>query len=292
MSESSRRFDVQRMEGGRIVPTRDAVAVEEPLEIRIGKVSVLVTMRTPGNDAELAAGFLFTEGVIGAHADIEDLAHCDEPGKPEARGNILVATLANTARIDLDGLKRNFYATSSCGICGKASIEQVRRRAVRCGTDSQSVNPNWRIDEAIIQRLIPAMRRGQCVFAETGGLHAAALFDQSGSLLCVREDIGRHNAVDKVIGWALLDDRLPLPNVILCASGRASFEIVQKAVAAGIGVVAAVSASSSLAIELARDAGITLLGFVRDGGFVVYSEALRPVAAEQEIGQPGARGEP
>jgi FdhD protein len=268
MIESTRQFDVHRVKDGRVLRSTDTVVVEEPLEIRIGKVSVVVTMRTPGQDAELAAGFLFSEGVIASHADIDELVHCDEPGEPESRGNVIVATFAPTVQVDLERLKRNFYATSSCGICGKSSIEQVRRQApALCG--------DFKIDASLIPSMVPAMRRAQGVFDETGGLHAAAVFDLAGAPLRVREDVSRHNAVDKVLGWALLDDRLPLHQAMLCVSGRASFEIVQKALAAGIGAVAAVSAASSLAIELAREAGMTLLGFVRDRRYVVYCGADR-----------------
>jgi FdhD protein len=245
----------------------DFVVVEEPLEIRIGKVSVVVTMRTPGHDAELAAGFLLGEGVVSSGAEIEELSHCDDPGRPESRGNILVARLAPSATVDLDRLRRNFYATSSCGICGKASIEQVRQRC----RPARAQGPRQPVEASVLGGLPDRLLAAQGVFSRTGGLHAAGLFDSRGNLLCAREDVGRHNAVDKAVGWMVLQGRPEGEAAILLVSGRASFEIVQKALAAGIGVVAAVSAASSLAVDLARESGMTLVGFLRAGRWVVYT---------------------
>ena len=264
MPEPTRRVEITRCKPPAALPAHDTVVVEEPLEIRIGKVSVVVTMRTPGHDEELAAGFLFTERVIYSAADIDQLAPCNEIEKPEARGNILVATLAATASVDLDKLKRNFYATSSCGICGKASIDQV------CTTVAPTQS-DLKIPAATLLALPGQMRTHQRLFAETGGLHAAALFDDSGRLLCLREDVSRHNAVDKLVGWAVLDHRLPLDRTVLLVSGRASFEIVQKSQAASIPILAAVSAPSSLAIDLATRGNQTLIGFLRGDSFVSYA---------------------
>ncbi len=267
MSESTRRIKVVRAERDGMRAVGDVVAVEEPLEIRIGTTPISVTMRTPGHDAELAAGFLLTENVIACAADLEEVAHAEEQPHGEA-GNVIVATLTGNARADLARLKRNFFATSSCGICGKASLEQVRQFAAPyAGTLT--------VSRAVILALPERMRAAQRAFDETGGLHAAALFDAEGALACLREDVGRHNAVDKVIGWAVLAGRPALDQTVLQISGRASFEIVQKALVAGIGVVSAVSAASSLAVELARANKMTLVGFVRDGGFVVYAGAER-----------------
>ncbi len=264
MPEPTRRVEITRCKPPAAQPAHDTVVVEEPLEIRIGKVSVVVTMRTPGHDEELAAGFLLTENVIRSAADIDRIAPCTELEKPESRGNILVVTLAKSANVDLDKLKRNFYATSSCGICGKASIDQV------CTTVAP-IQSDLKISAATLLALPDQMRTHQRLFAETGGLHAAALFDHTGRLLCIREDVSRHNAVDKIVGWAVLDHRLPLDRTILLVSGRASFEIAQKSIAAGIPILAAVSAPSSLAIDLAIRGNQTLIGFLRGDGYVTYA---------------------
>jgi len=263
MADSMRQIEVVRHDPASARPELESVVVEEPLEIRIGKVSLVVTMRTPGHDAELAAGFLLTEGVIGSHSDIEELQHCHDTGSPEGPGNVLVATLASSAAVDLERLKRNFLSNSSCGLCGKVSIDQVRHRV-----KPVVARP---VRASLLFGLSDEMRVAQTVFSATGGLHAAAIFDAAGGLLCVREDIGRHNAVDKAIGWALLEDRLPVDGAIMLVSGRASFEIVQKALGAGIGVVAAISAASTLARELALESGMTLVGFLRDQRLLVYT---------------------
>jgi len=268
MDSPARQVRVLRHVGPTARADSDHVVIEEPLEVRIGRTSVVVTMRTPGHDAELAAGFLVSEQVVRSPAEIDDIAAC-----PEAtNGNIVTLTLAKSANVDLGALKRNFYATSSCGLCGKASIEQLRKTIPRISA-SDKVRPE------LIPALPRRMRGEQPVFDLTGGLHAAALFDFNGRPLCIREDIGRHNAVDKLIGWAALDDRLPLDNAILLVSGRAGFEIVQKAAVAGIPIVVAVSAPSSLAIDLATETNLTLIAFARENRFVVYSAPER-VSAE------------
>jgi FdhD protein len=242
----------------------DFLAAEEPLEIRIGENPLSVTMRTPGHDLELAAGFLFTEGLIHRRDQITALEHAtnDVDGK---RGNVVRAELVAEVLPDFDKLRRHFFAASSCGICGKASIDAVRSRLL------QTPNPKFRVAPNLITNLPDVLRSAQDVFERTGGLHAAALFEADGHLLIVREDIGRHNAVDKVVGWALLNDRVPLSECILLVSGRGGFEIIQKAIVAGIPVVASVSAPSGLAVQLARELNLTLIGFLRGNRFVVYA---------------------
>jgi FdhD protein len=239
-----------------IAPAEDLLAVEEPLQIRVNGRDLSITMRTPGHDLELAAGFLFTEGILKARADVLAI---------EGRENTVMLTLADG--VDA-GTARNFYTTSSCGVCGKASIESLR--ASGC-----SMLPSGRVERDVIHSLPDKLRAAQSVFDHTGGLHGAALFDAHGVLELVREDVGRHNAVDKLIGASFLEGRVPLSDCILMLSGRASFELVQKAVMAGIPVVAAVGAPSSLAVETARRFGMTLAGFVRNGRFNVYSGVSR-----------------
>jgi len=256
----------------------DVLAVEEPLEIRVktsGKPhrAVSITMRTPGNDGELAAGFLFTEGILNSPEQIEKIRHCGlKIDKGDGSLDRAAALNSNTIRvdlrdgvdIDLKGLERNFYTTSSCGVCGKSSIEALR-------TDvSQLPSNGFTVSTELIHNLPTLLRESQSVFDQTGGLHASALFDRDGSLDIVREDVGRHNALDKVIGAKFLDSKLPLSDTVLLVSGRASFELVQKALMAGIPILAAVGAPSSLAVELAAEYGMTLLGFVRDGRFNIY----------------------
>jgi len=252
----------------------DVLAVEEPLEIRVAGESLAVTMRTPGNDVELAAGFLVSEGVIHHGAQFRSAIHCGGPGTGGTDGNTYnildVALAPGVAPPDLD-IARNFYTTSSCGLCGKASIEAVETTsAYDVASDEASV------DARVLLSLPDKLREQQAVFDKTGGLHAAGLFDaETGELLVLREDVGRHNAVDKVVGWAVLEDRLPLRNTILQVSGRASFELVQKAVMAGIPILSAVSAPSSLAVELAEASGLTLVGFVRGRSMNVYAHGER-----------------
>jgi FdhD protein len=267
MARTSRSVDLTQVtewNDGAVARKDDYLAAEEPLEIRIGENPLSVTMRTPGHDLELAAGFLFTEGLVQRREQIIALANAtnDDDGK---RGNVVRAEVAAEALPDFDKLRRHFFAASSCGICGKASIDAVRSRLLR------TPNPDFRVEPKLIVSLPDALRSEQDVFERTGGLHAAALFDGRGALLIVREDIGRHNTVDKVVGWALLNDRIPLSDCILLVSGRGGFEIIQKAIVAGIPVVASVSAPSSLAVQLARELRLTLIGFLRGNRFVVYA---------------------
>jgi len=256
----------------------DTLAVEEPLEIRVGGAPLAVTMRTPGNDVELAAGFLVSEGVIARGDQFRSAIHCGGPGTggplagtPENTYNVLDVTLAPGTPPPSPDLARSFYTTSSCGVCGKASIEAVETvSSYDVSTDTTAT------DAATLVTLPDALRGRQAVFDKTGGLHAAALFDAAtGEMLVLREDVGRHNAVDKVVGWALLNDRLPLRGVVLQVSGRASFELAQKAVMAGIPILAAVSAPSSLAVELAEASGLTLVAFLRGDSMNVYAGAER-----------------
>jgi FdhD protein len=255
---------VTEWEDGKSRRKEDFLAAEEPLEIRIGEDPLSVTMRTPGHDLELAAGFLLTEGLIQRRAQIVAL-EADAGITAENRGNVVLAKLAPEAAPDFEKMRRHFFAASSCGICGKASIDSVRARTL------VAPNPDFRLDPEVLVRLPEKLRESQAVFGRTGGLHAAALFDGAGELLVLREDIGRHNAVDKVTGWALLEERVPLGNTILLVSGRGGFEIVQKAIVAGLPVVASVSAPSSLAVQLARELGQTLIGFLRGRRFVIYA---------------------
>jgi FdhD protein len=256
---------VSEWDEGKLRRKEDYLAAEEPLEIRVGEEPLSVTMRTPGNDLELAAGFLFTEGLVQRREDIVTLeAGTGEQEEDSLRGNVVRAILAPEAAPDFGKLKRHFFAASSCGICGKASIDAVRSRALR------APNPDFRVDPETLVRLPEALRESQAVFGRTGGLHAAALFDARGGMMAAREDIGRHNAVDKVIGWALLGEHIPLSKAIMMVSGRGGFEIIQKAIVAGVPVVASVSAPSSLAVQLAREMQLTLAGFLRGRRFVIY----------------------
>jgi len=278
MSSPSRDIDVtlvQEWNGGRVRAVQDYLVGEEPLQIRVGKHPLSVTMRTPDHDIELATGFLFTEGIIQRREQIISLDHADDC-KPTERGNIIQVELANDVALDFEGTRRNFFASSSCGICGKASIESARARGIR------APNPHFRVDAEVLCGIPDTLRSAQQIFGRTGGLHAAGLFDASGKLLAEREDIGRHNAVDKIIGWALRESRVPLSENVLMVSGRGGFEIIQKAAMAGLPVMASVSACSSLAVQFAREVGMTLIGFLRDKRFVVYSGGERlGVAMEQ-----------
>jgi len=246
--------------------TGDSLATEEPMEIRLDapgmeQRQVAVTMRTPGNDFELAAGFLLTEGLVAATGDVRSVRYCSVP-REEQQYNVVTVDLARP--YDADLLQRNFYTTSSCGICGKASLDSI---SVRCApvADGPSVS------EAVVVELPERLRDAQRLFDRTGGLHAAGLFDTEGRLLELREDVGRHNAVDKLVGQALLAGTLPLSERVLMVSGRLSFEIVQKAAVAGIPVVCAVSAPSSLAVDAGRRFGMTLVGFLRGSRFNIYT---------------------
>ena len=263
---------VTRVSRGLTRRTSDVLAVEEPLEIRLQftaneklvRQTVSITMRTPGDDANLAAGFLFTEGIIRDRADIEEVVPCG-PITAEGGRNVVRVQLRDGSNVDLGKLDRHFYTTSSCGVCGKTSIEALE------ATSPFTLPPGAPVVDAAVIHALPArLREAQNVFEQTGGLHASALFDERGQLRVLREDVGRHNALDKVIGAELLAGRLPAAGCILLVSGRASFELVQKAVMAGIPILAAVGAPSSLAVQLAGKSGMTLLGFVRDGRFNVY----------------------
>ena len=254
----------------------DNLAIEEPLEIRLGYgpaynrevKSVSVTMRTPGNDAELATGFLYTEGIIKMAGDVADVYH-NTIACSENKQNTIQVNLRDGVIPHLQNAERNFYTTSSCGVCGKGSISAIRT------VHSFDATQDWQIDQELMHHLPQILQQHQAVFADTGGLHASALFNLDGELLILREDVGRHNALDKLIGAALNAEILPLNKHILILSGRASFELIQKAAAAGITLVAAVGAPSSLAVELAQEFGITLIGFLRGNRFNIYSAPER-----------------
>ena len=253
----------------------DYLAAEEPLEIRVGGEPLSVTMRTPGHDLELAAGFLFTEGIVGSGDQIISLRPEVSDENPHV-GNLVQAELVPEAIPDFSKMQRHFFAASSCGICGKASIDSIRSRLLK------APNPDFRCTPELLVKLPDVLRSSQDVFQRTGGLHAAALFDSTGALQVLREDIGRHNAVDKVIGWALLGGQIPLANSVLLVSGRGGFEIVQKAIVAGLPVVASVSAPSGLAVQLARELRLTLIGFLRGRRFVIYSGEERIAEAKDD----------
>jgi FdhD protein len=249
----------------------ERLATEEPMEIRAGgpgqePASVAVTMRTPGHDFELAVGFLAGEGVVASRAEVASVRYCELP--PEEPQHYNVVSVGLTHPVDEDALRRHFYATSSCGICGKASLEQVE---IRCG----ALPPGPPLPASVIPGLPGTLRSAQRIFEQTGGLHAAGLFDREGRVLTVREDVGRHNALDKLVGRALLTGELPLSDRILMLSGRVSFELVQKAALAGLPVICAVSAPSSLAVETAEALGMAVVGFVRGAGFNVYCHPER-----------------
>jgi FdhD protein len=255
------RFRVVRVRNRARRARSDLLAVEEPMEIRVRNRPVAVTMRTPGDDFALAAGFLYTEGVVSGLADIDVISYC-----PDERLNIVDVRTRRAA--SLERLRRNTYAASSCGICGKASLELVRSRV-------EPVAARWRVPAPILYGMPDALLASQPVFSKTGGLHGAALFDRQGRLQMLKEDVGRHNAVDKVVGTALIQERLPLDGSILLVSGRESFEIVQKAATARIPVVCGISAPSSLAVDLARELRMTLVGMLRSRRMNVYSGAWR-----------------
>jgi FdhD protein len=263
---------ILRVAGGAALGRNDdAIAVEEPLEIRLGipaaghlqHKAVSITMRTPGDDFELAAGFLYTEGILQSHQQVKAISHC---GRGKGATNTLRVDLVDGVVVDFKRLERNFYTTSSCGVCGKSSLE-----ALATGASKVSPPQGFTVPARLIDELPAKLRERQHTFQTTGGLHAAALFSCDGELLGLREDVGRHNAVDKLIGSRFLAGLLPANQAILFLSGRASFELLQKAVMAGIPVVCAVGAPSSLAISAAREFGVTLLGFVRDGRYNVYA---------------------
>jgi FdhD protein len=266
---------VQKVDGESSAPVQDLLAVEEPLEIRLGQKPVSVTMRTPGHDFELAAGFLFTEGILHHAADVHAICwspdtNGDRVANPRQLGNSVTVELNPGVEVDLDRLERHFYTSSSCGVCGKASIEAIQMQGCPVLPRNAPL-----VAATVIHRLPETLRREQPVFERTGGLHAAALFDPQGNLQLLREDVGRHNALDKLIGAQMIARRTPLSGSLLLVSGRASFELVQKALMAGIPILAAVGAPSSLAVETAQRFNLTLLGFVREGRFNIYSGASR-----------------
>jgi FdhD protein len=262
---------VQRIEGSASSQVQELLAVEEPLEIRLGERAVSITMRTPGHDLELAAGFLFTEGIVQGPEQIERIRYAEPSGNQRQAGNTVVVELRSGVDLDLlSRLDRHFYMTSSCGVCGKASIDALQTD--HCPSLPHSVPL---VDAGTIHSLPARLRAAQPVFEHTGGLHAAGLFDIRGTLLSLREDVGRHNAVDKLIGSELLDGRTALNDRLILVSGRASFELMQKALMAGIPILAAVGAPSSLAVEVAQRFNMTLLGFVRENRFNIYSGAQR-----------------
>jgi FdhD protein len=276
---SSAEFSVQKHSVNGINSTQtDVLAVEEPLEIRLGfhengkfiHKAISITMRTPDRDFNLAAGFLFTEGILQDASQIISIKHCGKIGK-EGFENTVRVDLAKDVIIDFKRLERNFYTTSSCGVCGKSSIEALH-------TGVSKVESNLKINADLIHNLPETLRKSQTVFNQTGGLHASALFDSEGNLDIVREDVGRHNALDKVIGAKFLENKTPLSDKILLVSGRASFELVQKALMAGIPILAAVGSPSSLAVDLAKEFGMTLIGFVRDNRFNIYCGEQRIIA--------------
>ncbi|HTK22418.1 MAG TPA: formate dehydrogenase accessory sulfurtransferase FdhD [Mucilaginibacter sp.] len=281
---SSTQLPVIKIADNEEFATDDALAIEEPLEIRLeyGEANqrrvqnISVTMRTPGNDVELALGFLFTEGIIKKQEDIESAAHCFI-ACAENKENVIQVSLKNGIEPQLHNTERNFYTTSSCGVCGKASINSIR--TVSAYNNSTIEN---QVSADVLYQLPIILQRHQKVFADTGGLHASALFTLDGELLLVREDVGRHNALDKLIGAALSKNMLPLDHYILLLSGRISFELVQKAAMAGITIIAAVGAPSSLAVQLAEEFNITLVGFLRDQRFNIYTQPKRILLLKYE----------
>ena len=261
---------VQKIEGALSAAQQDLLAVEEPLEIRASDRTVSITMRTPGHDFELAAGFLFTEGILDGAHQIREIRWSASEGNPRQAANSVTVQLVPGVEIDFARLERHFYTSSSCGVCGKASIQALETQGCPVLPRDEPL-----VDRALIHRLPEALRSRQTIFDRTGGLHAAGLFHVSGELALEREDIGRHNAVDKLIGAEMLAGHMPLHQNLILVSGRASFELVQKALMAGIPILAAVGAPSSLAVETAQRFNMTLVGFVRDGRFNIYSGASR-----------------
>jgi FdhD protein len=272
LADAFRDVDVTRLRGGVRSIEVDRAATEEPLEVRLHNRPFAVIMRTPGSDRELAAGFLLAEGVLKDADDLGTIEYCTDP-RAEHPENIVNASLAHHSAESLDRLladRRNVTTNSSCGLCGRLTIESLR-------SDAPPLTATWTVPAATLVELPDCLRRGQTVFESTGGLHAAGLFTPQGRLEAIAEDVGRHNAVDKVVGRMLIMDRLPLSAYLLCVSGRTSYEIVQKAFFAGIPVVAAVSAPSSLAIALADECGMTLIGFLRGSSFNIYTHPQRVV---------------
>ncbi|NQY08957.1 MAG: formate dehydrogenase accessory sulfurtransferase FdhD [Flavobacteriales bacterium] len=277
MSSSVKPIQISKVTTSSVDEADDLLVVEEPLEIQLGygpendrkQKSISVTMRTPGHDFELTTGFLFTEGIINIYADVNTIKYCVSK-TPEENGNKVKVELKPNVDVDIERLSRNFYTTSSCGVCGKASIEAIET------LDCPIMLPNQPVFKGeTIHDLPNILRTHQTVFEHTGGIHAAALFHSSGEMIAMREDVGRHNAVDKLIGSQLFDNKTPLSDCLIMVSGRASFELIQKSVMAGIPILAAVGAPSSLAVDLANKFNMTILGFVRDNRFNIYSGKAR-----------------
>jgi FdhD protein len=267
---SKTKVRVRVVEDGRARVRPDSLATEEPMEIRLvsgdARQTVAVTMRTPGADFELAAGFLYGEGIVSSPEDVKKISYCVDPDlDAEQQYNIVNVELRGDRDYDLRSLERHFYTTSACGVCGKASLEQLELRGCPVIPSGPEVSAE------VVYSLPEKLREAQGLFEATGGLHAAALFDAEGELVALREDVGRHNATDKLVGWAFLEGRLPLSGQIVMVSGRSSFEILQKSLTAGVPIVCAVSAPSSLAVDVARQFGMTLVGFLRGTRFNVYS---------------------
>ena len=281
MAGSSYAVDISKFADGRQADKRDEVAVEEPLEIRLafstpdGRAtrSISITMRTPGDDEELAAGFLYSESIIRGPDDIAAIETCGPPAPDSGNQNVIRVELGPDVEVDLGRLQRHFYTTSSCGVCGKTSLDALRA----IGAEPQTGNA-IEFQRDVLARVPESLRVAQSTFDRTGGLHAAAAFTATGELIVTREDVGRHNAVDKVVGALLLEGRLPARDLGLMVSGRASFELMQKALVAGMPLLAAVSAPSSLAVQLAREFDITLVGFLRGDNFNIYAGAQRIIA--------------
>jgi FdhD protein len=279
--DRSRNVPIRRIQGERDSETDDHVAIEEPLEIRVGfeaadgrsEKTISITMRTPANDSELAVGFLFTEGILASPNDVIEAWHRSPPvpGDVNLR-NVIRVDLRAGADVDFGKLERHFYTTSSCGVCGKTSLDALHAQSLYTAAITKS---QFRVGVAAIIELPTRLEEQQKIFGKTGGLHATGLFDASGNVELVREDVGRHNAMDKLIGRLFLDNSLPASDKGILVSGRASFELVQKVAMAGVPMIAAVGAPSSLAVDVARDFGITLIGFLRNGRFNVYSAGER-----------------
>ena len=279
---SKTKVRVRVVEDGSTRVRPDSLATEEPMELRLisggARQTVAVTMRTPGADFELAAGFLYSEGIVSLPDDIRKISYCvDADVDAEQRYNIVNVDLRGGHDYDLRSLERHFYTTSACGVCGKASLEQLELRG--CPV----IPPGPMVATETIYSLPGKLREAQGLFEATGGLHAAALFDAEGNLVALKEDVGRHNATDKLLGWALLEERLPLSDHIVMVSGRSSFEIMQKCLVAGVPIVCAISAPSSLAVDVARQFNMTLIGFLRGNRFNVYagSGRIRPEPATE-----------
>ncbi len=267
-------IDIVKIDGEKSTSSPDLLAVEEPLEIRLSygidservQKSISVTMRTPGNDHELCLGFLFTEGIITTFEQVREIRYCTDVKSEEERNNVMLVFLQPDVEFDVQKLERLFYTTSSCGVCGKASIEAIQVQNRNVFSDH-----NPQLSPQLIHQLPMIAAKDQTIFQHTGGLHAASIFSASGELICSREDVGRHNALDKVIGAMMSEGKTPLLNHIVLVSGRAGFELIQKAIVAGIPVLASVGAPTGLAARLAEEYNLTLLGFVRDDRFNIYS---------------------